>query len=407
MSESGERTGRSPRAKAGAAGTSRAPRVERAAPPDPAPRVIASPPAAAPGPSTGAAASARPPWIPAPLLWLGSTVLVLVGALVLREVADLLVPFLFGLFIALVSLPLVAEFERRGAGPRLALTLTIALVIAVVVVSGIAIALSLVQLLAQVPAYEDRLGTTIAEVRDLLAGFGIATDADAVASVISPGSLASLVRPIVSTVSAAGIAIFVLALTLVYALADARGLRARAVAAFGAGSPLLPGVERFGTELRRYLVVRAQLGLIAGVLVLVWMWLLGVPFAFLWAFLTFAASFIPNIGTLIALVPPTILALLDGGLVPAALVVAGYGAVNLLQDYVLQPRLMGDELNVSPLVVFISIIAWSWVLGAAGALLAVPMTVGLILLLEAFPTTRGTALLMRNHPDPAMETVSP
>jgi len=345
--------------------------------------------------------------LPAALVWLGSAVLVLIGALALREVADLVVPFIFGLFIALVSLPLVAAFQRRGAGHRLALTLTIAIVIAVVVVTGIAIALSLVQLLAQVPRYEDRLDTTIAEVRDLLAGFGISTDAAAVASVVSPGAIAGLVRPLVSTVSAAGISIFVLALTLIYALADAGGLRTRAVAAFGVTSPLLPGVERFGAELRRYLVVRAQLGLVAAVLVLVWLWLRGVPLACRWAFLSFAASFIPNIGTLIALVPPTVLALLDGGVVPAALVVAGYGAVNLLQDYVLQPRLMGDELNVSPLVVFISIIAWTWVLGAAGALLAVPMTVGLILLLEAFPTTRGAALLLRNHPEPPMEAASP
>jgi predicted PurR-regulated permease PerM len=105
------------------------------------------------------------------------------------------------------------------------------------------------------------------------------------------------------------------------------------------------------------------------------------------------------VGTIIALVPPTILALLDGGLVPAALVVVGFGLVNVAQDYLLQPRMMGTELNLSSLVVFLSVIAWAWILGAAGALLAVPLTVALVQLLDAFPSSRGIAALMRNRLD--------
>jgi AI-2 transport protein TqsA len=130
-----------------------------------------------------------------------------------------------------------------------------------------------------------------------------------------------------------------------------------------------------------------------------------VPLPALWAFLTFAASFIPNIGTIVALVPPTILALLDSGFGAAAAVVVGFTLVNVAQDYLLQPRMMGTELNLSPLVVFISIIGWAWILGAAGALLAVPLTVGLVAVLEAFPSSRAVATLMRNEVEPASPLV--
>ena len=114
----------------------------------------------------------------------------------------------------------------------------------------------------------------------------------------------------------------------------------------------------------------------AAILSAILLWVLNVPFPLLWAFLVFAASFIPNIGTFIAVVPPTILALLAGGVVPAVAVVVGYTLINFAQDHFLQPVVMGSELNLSPLVVFLSVLAWAWILGAPGALLAVPLTVG-------------------------------
>jgi AI-2 transport protein TqsA len=151
--------------------------------------------------------------------------------------------------------------------------------------------------------------------------------------------------------------------------------------------------------------VRAELGLFAAVLAFVLLFVLGVPLPALWAILVFAASFIPNVGFVIALIPPTILAFLDVGLGAAVIVVIGYTLINFAQDHFLQPVVMGSELNLSPLVVFIAVIAWAWILGAAGALIAVPLTVGLVAILEAYPSTRGSAALLRNKVGPPPETV--
>ena len=347
---------------------------------------------------------ARPPAsLPAlptnPLTALAVVVLVLIAVLAMREVAELVVPVVFGLFLALVAAPLVGAIERRGVGHPVALTGAIGVVLAIVLVTTGIIAFSIGELVVRIPTYEDRLSGLIDEVRDLLAQVGIVADPEALPAIISPGALVSLVRPVASAVSEAAVAIFVLAFTMIYALAGSTSLRARAEAAFGEGHPMFRGVERFGTDLRRYLLVRAQLGLFAAALVFALLFVLGVPLPALWSFLVFAASFIPTVGTIIALVPPTILALLDGGLLTATLVVVGFALVNVAQDYLLQPRMMGTELNLSPLVVFLSVIAWAWILGAAGALLAVPLTVGLVMVLDAFPSSRGIATLMRNRLD--------
>lgn len=361
--------------------------------PDPSP---ADPAPAAPA---GAPAGERTVTLPTggPLVALAAFTLLLVGVLALKQVADLVVPIVFGLFLALVTAPIISGMERRGARRSVALTITVLVVLAVVAATIFVIALSVGEIVVQAPRYQARLTDEIAAIRELLAQYGISTDPGAITEVIQPEQVVAVLRPLASAVSHAGVAIFILAFTLIYALAGAGSLRTRAEEAFGADHPLIAGIEQFGVDLRRYLIVRAQLGLFAAVLSVILLFVLGVPYALLWGVLVFAASFIPNVGFLIALIPPMILGLFEGGMLTAVLVVAGYVAINFLQDHLLQPIVMGAELNLTPLVVMLSVIAWAWILGAAGALLAVPLTVGLVAIMEAWPTTRAIAALMRNR----------
>jgi AI-2 transport protein TqsA len=334
-----------------------------------------------------------------PLTPLLAIVLVMVAALALREIASLVVPVLFGLFLALVAWPLVGRLEARGSRHAVALTATLLVVLAIVLVVALVVAFSIAELVLQVPRYEDRFRALVTAAQELLAGFGVTVDPEAIASVVSVSQVLSWLRPVASAASATGLGLFVLTFTMIYALAGGSSLQARAEATFGAEGKLLSGIEQFGTDLRKYLLVRAQLGVFAAILSAILLWVLNVPFPLLWAFLVFAASFIPNIGTFIAVVPPTILALLGGGVVPAVAVVVGYTLINFAQDHFLQPVVMGSELNLSPLVVFLSVLAWAWILGAPGALLAVPLTVGLVAILEAYPSGARIAALLRNRLD--------
>jgi AI-2 transport protein TqsA len=341
-----------------------------------------------------------------PLVMLATFVLVLIAALALHEVAGLVVPILFGLLLALVATPLVGVIERRGHSHRLAMTTTIVVVLGVMLAAVAIMVYSIAQFVAQLPQYQDQLADDIERARQLLADAGLAINPEAATSIISPSAIVSLIRPIAATLGQALIAIFVMVLTLIYAIVGSASMRRRANAAFGSRHALLAGVEQFGVDLRRYLIVRAELGLFAAVLALVLLVILGIPFPLLWAFLTFAASFIPNVGFIIALIPPTILGFLEGGWVTALIVVVGYTAINMAQDNLLQPLIMGSELNLSPLVIFVAVIAWTWILGASGALLAVPLTVALVTLMEASPWSSGAAQLMRNRTPTAESEVA-
>ncbi|HEY7936106.1 MAG TPA: AI-2E family transporter [Candidatus Limnocylindrales bacterium] len=324
-------------------------------------------------------------------------ILVLATALLLRELASLLVPLLFGGFLALAAWPLVPALERRNVPHGLALALAIIAIFVVVLASAAIIALSVGELIALLPRYETRLTATIDGLRAALAQFGISTDEEASFSVLAPEQIATLVRSVVSGVSSAGLSILVVTLTTAYGLVGAHSFRSQFERALGRDHIFIGSIRRFSDDLRRYLLVRAALGLFAAILVFALLLVLGVPLPALWAFLVFAASFVPNLGVILALVPPTLLALLDGGMAAAAVVVAGYTVVNLIQDNVLQPIVLGVEFNLSPLVVFVCVVVWAWIFGAAGAFLAVPLTLALIAILETSQAAHGLTALARNR----------
>jgi len=133
---------------------------------------------------------------------------------------------------------------------------------------------------------------------------------------------------------------------------------------------------------------------------------LGVPSAVLWGVLSFAMSFIPNIGFMIALIPPALLGLLEGGWVTCLIVVIGYSVVNVAVDYVIQPRVIGESVGLSPAAVFFSLIIWSAAFGPVGAILSVPLTIVLVEICDAFDETRWIAVLASAAEKPAREPVS-
>ena len=123
--------------------------------------------------------------------------------------------------------------------------------------------------------------------------------------------------------------------------------------------------------------------------------LLGVDFAILWGFLAFLLGYIPSVGFWLALIPPAALAFMEFGTTKALIVVVGYVVINGGVQNFIQPKLMGAGLNLSSLVVVLSLFFWAWVLGPMGALLAVPLTMIVKdVILDAYDDTRVLADLM-------------
>jgi predicted PurR-regulated permease PerM len=164
---------------------------------------------------------------------------------------------------------------------------------------------------------------------------------------------------------------------------------------------VVDAISAFASGTRRYLLVSTVFGLIVAVLDTIALAILDVPAPVLWGLLAFITNYIPNIGFIIGLIPPAILALLDGGLQQMLAVIAVYCLLNVVIQTVIQPKVVGDTVGLSTTLSFVSLIFWTWVIGPLGALLAIPLTLlAKAILIDADPTLRWVRPLISNKEDP-------
>jgi len=158
---------------------------------------------------------------------------------------------------------------------------------------------------------------------------------------------------------------------------------------------LTRALRQFVRGTRRYLVVSTVFGLIVAVFDGVALWILGIPLATLWAVIAFVTNYIPNIGFVIGLAPPAVLALLEGGIGLMVAVIVVYSVINFVLQSIVQPKIVGDSVNLSVTVTFLSLIFWTFILGGVGAVLAVPLTLlARALLVDASPGTRWADIFL-------------
>ena len=150
---------------------------------------------------------------------------------------------------------------------------------------------------------------------------------------------------------------------------------------------ILSGVNRF-------LGIKTLTSAATGILVAVWLIILGVDYPLLWGVVAFLLNYIPTIGSIIASVPALLLALVQLGPAEMGVCAIGYFVINITISNFIEPRFMGDGVGLSALVVFLSMAFWGWVLGPAGMLLSVPLTMSVKIAASANPRMQWIAIML-------------
>jgi AI-2 transport protein TqsA len=307
-------------------------------------------------------------------------------------------PLAFAFFVAILVHPIDSWLSERLPAALRWLGLVVAML---VVIGSLAFAVGLVWIslepvISRAPQYIDRLQQKWSALTDWAAAHNFPIDQSLnlsstwVRTVIQP--FASELALLWSVPAFLALVFFFTLLMLIEASAWRRktvvALRERRTAT------VLETVSSIAHKVRRFVLMRSVISLLNGIVSGLWLWLMGVDFALFWGVLIFLLNYVPNIGSVIAVIPPTLLAFVQLGFGWAVLVVAGLIAIEQVIGNFLDPRLMGRTLNVSSLVVLLSVIFWSWIWGVAGALLAVPLTVTIILICAHVRALQAVAVLL-------------
>ncbi len=307
-----------------------------------------------------------------------STVLALAAVVVvvagLKLAQPLLAPLLLAALITATSAPIAAWLSARGLPASASAAVALLVGMGFLGVCFVLIAYSCSEARDQLPHYWVRAQDGADSVAAYVTRLGYPTTRASIISIFD----ASKVMLIVGTALTAGADVLphliVMPLLVFFALAEIAGFGDKLRYILPDTSHGLERIETAAREVQKYLLVKTITSLVTAVLIGIWLLVFKVDFAVLLAVLAFLLHFVPNLGSAIAMVPGVAVALLQHGPGTALAVTIGYLVINGIVGNIVEPKVMGRTLGLSPLVVLLAMIFWGWLWGPIGALLSVPLT---------------------------------
>jgi AI-2 transport protein TqsA len=324
--------------------------------------------------STGSGVVAPPP-LPRSVIVLIGAAAVVVVAMGFRGAAGIVAPTMLALVLTIAVVPIGPAARQRGWPGWLATLASLVSAYAILLVLLVGTVVCLIKLVNLLPQYASSFDDLVTKVEKWMSSNGLGNESTSdVLTKIDPAKLVDVVSGVLSTILGAASGVFFLVTVMFFFVAAVPGFTARIAALRRLKPELASALGLFVTRTQRYLVVTALFGGIVAVLDAAALWLLGVPLALAWGFFSFITNFIPNIGFIIGVIPPALVALLDSGVQKMLLVILVYCVLNVTIQTFIQPRFVGATVGLSAEMTFMSLVVWTFLLGALGALLAVPMT---------------------------------
>jgi predicted PurR-regulated permease PerM len=303
----------------------------------------------------------------------------------------ILVPFLVAVFLAVICTPLLHGMRRLKIPAGIAVFVIVAGIIGILVLAGAFVGGSIAEFTERLPFYEQQLNIKLA---DLASRFDTQYSVSDLLDQIQPASPMGLVANLFTGLQSLFANFFLIIFTVIFLLLEASTMP-RKLQLVLAGSHADPAYfNRFTHSVQRYLGIKTLISVVTGILAWALTSIVGLDFPLLWGLLAFLFNYVPTIGSLIASIPPIVLALVQFGLAQAAVIGIGYLALNVTIGGLIEPRVMGRGLGLSTLVVFLSLVFWGWVFGPIGMLLSVPLTMTAKIALESGERTAPLAILM-------------
>ncbi|MBP1702984.1 MAG: putative transport protein TqsA [Chloroflexi bacterium] len=308
----------------------------------------------------------------------------------IRGSAYIINPILLAAVITITVLPVPGRLTKRGLPGWLALVLTIGMVVLILLLVIATVFFSITKLTTEIPAYTTSASQQTTEEPATDSATETTTQPSEVSvqvGEIAQGVIASVLNLLVQFGWALVIFFFMISAAITLPKPSRLGLDPNA--------PTIGRITHLTEDVRKYMTVLTGINLLVGLGDTIFLLLLGVDYALLWGLLAWFMGYIPSIGFIIALIPPVLMAYAQYGLETALIVLVGYILINGGVQNFIQPKLMGQRLKISPVVVFVGLFIWGYLLGGIGALLAVPLTLLVLIIMENFEGTRPLAILMR------------
>jgi len=311
----------------------------------------------------------------------------------LKVAAPIIAEFLLALFIAVVCIPPIKWMVSKKIPQAIAILVVLVAVLSFFVLVGYLVGDSIQSFSANQAEYAAKLDENFGGLFVWMQNAGLPIEGLQLATLIDQYGL-SLVSRVVGGLNYIFQEFFIIFLSVIFILAEMSSFPVKFARAFSDSQDKMIYINKILDKIRHYLAIKTVASLFTGFIVSVSLYFIGIDYPFLWGMLAFLLNYIPNIGSIIAAIPPVILALVQIG--PSAVLWTGltFLGANMIVGNFLEPKFMGKMLGLSTFVVFLSLIFWGWIFGSVGMFLSVPLTMAIKIALETNPKTLWIAIML-------------
>ncbi len=312
----------------------------------------------------------------------------------MKAASAILIPFLLSAFLAVISAPSLFWMKRKGLPTWLALLAVVLIISVGVTAVSTVVGTSVASFSQNIPGYQAGLQEKTQDLVILLERVGVEVPENALQQYFNPGLAMRMVQNLFTAFGGVLSNVFLILLTVIFMLLESSGFPTKLRALSTDPNSSEKQFDVIAENMKRYVGIKTTTSFATGLLIAIWLTIIGVDYPLLWGLLAFLLNFVPSIGSIIAAVPPVLLALVVVGPGTAGLAALGFAVVNVCIGNMIEPKFMGEGLGLSTLVVFLSLLFWGWVLGPVGMLLAVPLTMAAKIVLENNESTRAVGILL-------------
>lgn len=325
------------------------------------------------------------------LLVAAALVIIMAGIFLAQSVVIL---FLVSVFLASLGVPSLLWLKEKHIPSGIAVFIVMAVMIIILLLIGAQIGTSFSSFITELPSLQSRIREQVVEFNAMISSKGFVIEEKFFLEYINPEAIMKLTAGFLTGLSSVLSDLVLILLTVTFILLEVSSFPIKLRTVLGDPKQAFPQFTKFVNDMKRYMIIKTLISLATGILVAIWLFILGVDYPILWGFIAFLLNYIPNIGSIVAAIPAVILAFIQFGIGSALMVTAGYVAVNFIIGNMIEPRMMGRRLGLSTLVVFLSLIFWGGLLGLVGAILSVPLTMALKFAFDNNERTKWIAVLL-------------
>lgn len=317
--------------------------------------------------------------------------------LALKLSADLVVPFLIAVAVSIILSPLFSYLEEKSVPKSATLLMVMIIVLIPVVILTKYIDLETKDLAMNYDALHLQFMQWVDNTIIILNKYGLSITSDEVNIILDRTDVSGIMKALFMQAKNQFSKILLIMFMVAFMLMESKSLYNKVAKITSVSDVSIQDNMQIIEKIKSYFLIKVKTSFITAILVLIVLWFYGVKYALLWATLAFFLNFIPVIGSILAAVPPVILAFIDQGALIGAWVGVWYVVINVLIGNILEPKIMGEGLGLSAMVIFLSMNFWGWMFGPAGMILSVPLTMVIQFLFSRYEETKAIALFLSDY----------